>query len=52
MTLEARTTRQRGATRWRALNDVVLHKGGFARVFTAARLGGRGAHGRASPPTA
>jgi len=32
MALEARTSRQE-ETRWRALNDVVLHKGGFARVF-------------------
>ncbi|HEX5438574.1 MAG TPA: NAD(+)/NADH kinase [Gemmatimonadaceae bacterium] len=31
MTLEARTSRH-GDTRWRAMNDVVLHKGGFARV--------------------
>ena len=31
MALEARTTRD-GDTRWWALNDVVLHKGGFARV--------------------
>ncbi len=31
MSLEARTSRD-GAERWRALNDVVLHKGGFARV--------------------
>lgn len=33
MTLEAWTTRH-SEPRWRALNDVVLHKGGFARVFT------------------
>jgi len=33
MTLEAWTTRH-AEPRWRALNDVVLHKGGFARVFT------------------
>jgi NAD+ kinase len=32
MALEARTSREPD-TRWRALNDVVLHKGGFARVF-------------------
>ena len=31
MTLEAWTTRH-PEPRWRALNDVVLHKGGFARV--------------------
>lgn len=31
MALEARASRA-GSTRWRALNDVVLHKGGFARV--------------------
>jgi NAD+ kinase len=31
MALEARTTHD-GHGRWRALNDVVLHKGGFARV--------------------
>lgn len=31
MTIEASTSRN-GARRWRALNDVVLHKGGFARV--------------------
>jgi NAD+ kinase len=31
MALEARTSRDSGQ-RWRALNDVVLHKGGFARV--------------------
>jgi NAD+ kinase len=33
MTLEAWTTRH-AEPHWRALNDVVLHKGGFARVFT------------------
>jgi NAD+ kinase len=33
MTLEAWTTRH-AEPRWRALNDVVLHKGGFARVFS------------------
>ena len=33
MTLEAWTTRH-PEPRWRALNDVVVHKGGFARVFT------------------
>ena len=33
MTLEAWTSRH-AEPRWRALNDVVLHKGGFARVFT------------------
>jgi NAD+ kinase len=33
MTLEAWTTRH-AEPKWRALNDVVLHKGGFARVFT------------------
>ncbi len=32
MALEARTSRE-PEQRWRALNDVVLHKGGFARVF-------------------
>lgn len=32
MALEARTSRRDGPT-WRALNDVVLHKGGFARVL-------------------
>ena len=34
MTLDARVTDAAGADRqqWRALNDVVLHKGGFARV--------------------
>ena len=34
MTLEARVTDAGGGVRqrWRALNDVVLHKGGFARV--------------------
>jgi NAD+ kinase len=31
MALEARTSRH-AKERWRALNDVVLHKGGFARV--------------------
>ena len=31
MALEARTSRE-PRDRWRALNDVVLHKGGFARV--------------------
>lgn len=31
MALEARAARP-GSDRWRALNDVVLHKGGFARV--------------------
>jgi NAD+ kinase len=31
MALEAHSTRME-ASRWRALNDVVLHKGGFARV--------------------
>ncbi|MDB4880935.1 MAG: kinase [Gemmatimonadetes bacterium] len=36
MTLHARVIDARGETRasWRALNDVVLHKGGFARVVT------------------
>lgn len=36
MTLEARVVDTAGAprARWRALNDVVLHKGGFARVVT------------------
>lgn len=36
MTLDARVldTRGVGRARWRALNDVVLHKGGFARVVT------------------
>jgi len=33
MTLEAWTSRH-AEPHWRALNDVVLHKGGFARVFT------------------
>lgn len=33
MTLEAWTSRH-AEQKWRALNDVVLHKGGFARVFT------------------
>ncbi len=31
MTIQARTSREPART-WRALNDVVLHKGGFARV--------------------
>lgn len=31
MALEARTSRQTDV-KWRALNDIVLHKGGFARV--------------------
>jgi NAD+ kinase len=36
MTLDARVTDAAGSERqrWRALNDVVLHKGGFARVVT------------------
>ena len=36
MTLDARVrdTVGHGRARWRALNDVVLHKGGFARVVT------------------
>ncbi|MFI5256783.1 MAG: NAD(+)/NADH kinase [Gemmatimonadales bacterium] len=36
MTLDARVRGMDGAerARWRALNDVVLHKGGFARVVT------------------
>ncbi|HEY2065234.1 MAG TPA: NAD(+)/NADH kinase [Gemmatimonadaceae bacterium] len=36
MTLDARVLDTRGTerARWRALNDVVLHKGGFARVVT------------------
>jgi Predicted sugar kinase len=36
MTLEARVQESDGTTKttWRALNDVVLHKGGFARVVT------------------
>ena len=36
MTLDARVRDPSGAQRaqWRALNDVVLHKGGFARVVT------------------
>jgi NAD+ kinase len=36
MTLDARVTDILGVerARWRALNDVVLHKGGFARVVT------------------
>jgi NAD+ kinase len=36
MTLDARVTDVTGGERqrWRALNDVVLHKGGFARVVT------------------
>lgn len=36
MTLDARVRDGRGIerARWRALNDVVLHKGGFARVVT------------------
>lgn len=36
MTLDARVRASNGAdrTKWRALNDVVLHKGGFARVVT------------------
>ena len=36
MTLDARVLDPRGVERavWRALNDVVLHKGGFARVVT------------------
>jgi NAD+ kinase len=36
MTLDARVNDGNGAERaaWRALNDVVLHKGGFARVVT------------------
>jgi NAD+ kinase len=32
MTLEAHSTRDEGPGRWLAMNDVVLHKGGFARV--------------------
>jgi NAD+ kinase len=38
MTLDARVIGADGAerARWRALNDVVLHKGGFARVVTLA----------------
>lgn len=38
MTLDARVLDAAGKTRasWRALNDVVLHKGGFARVVTVA----------------
>lgn len=38
MTLDARVLGVNGAerARWRALNDVVLHKGGFARVVTLA----------------
>ena len=36
MTLDARVQEADGSTKaaWRALNDVVLHKGGFARVVT------------------
>ena len=36
MTLDARVRGKNGADKaaWRALNDVVLHKGGFARVVT------------------
>jgi NAD+ kinase len=36
MTLDARVNDVHGAERsaWRALNDVVLHKGGFARIVT------------------
>jgi NAD+ kinase len=36
MTLDARVIDEAGSerARWRALNDVVLHKGGFARVVT------------------
>jgi NAD+ kinase len=36
MTLDARVRNAEGTerARWRALNDVVLHKGGFARVVT------------------
>ncbi len=33
MALEARSLRDRGDRGWRAVNDVVLHKGGFARVI-------------------
>ena len=38
MTLDARVTDAAGGLRqrWRALNDVVLHKGGFARVVRFA----------------
>jgi NAD+ kinase len=36
MTLEAETCLSSGTVRWRALNDVVLHKGGFARVVRLA----------------
>ncbi|MDB4900297.1 MAG: ppnK [Gemmatimonadetes bacterium] len=38
MTLDARVLdhRNRERARWRALNDVVLHKGGFARVVTVS----------------
>ena len=32
MVLEAHSSRDGGQRRWRAVNDVVLHKGGFARV--------------------
>jgi NAD+ kinase len=36
MTLDARVTNAAGSERqrWRALNDIVLHKGGFARVVS------------------
>ncbi|MGI9076831.1 MAG: NAD(+)/NADH kinase [Gemmatimonadaceae bacterium] len=33
MVLDVRQTHSRHGARWRALNDVVLHKGGFARVL-------------------
>lgn len=33
MVLDVEQSSMRGETRWRALNDVVLHKGGFARVL-------------------
>ena len=38
MTLDARVTDAAGGERqrWRALNDVVLHKGGFARVVAVS----------------
>ena len=36
MALQAEAARERFGGRWRAVNDVVLHKGGFARVVRLA----------------
>ncbi len=33
MTIEGYSSRDHDGVRWRALNDIVLHKGGFARVM-------------------